>query len=135
MDTLKEALTGVLTREIQTIGIILLILIAVVMLWTMFRNSLKIIWFQKRIRKLIFSLKNNNDIATIQMVEKMIENLLNFYEQFYNVKIDDLFSREVTEKNLTSFKKDIGPWYNLKGAVELYKNNKITLDELFLYLV
>lgn len=135
MDTLKEALTGVLTREIQTIGIILLILIAVVMLWTMFRNSLKIIWFQKRIRKLIFSLKNNNDVTTVLTIEKLIESLLSFYEEFYNVKIDDLFLTSVTEKNLVSFKKDISLWYSLKFAFELYKNNEITLDELFLYLV
>lgn len=135
MDKLREALDGGLTNEIRVVGLVILILIAVIMLWTMFRRPLKIIWFQKRIKKLIFSLKNNNDVVTVLTVEKLIENLLNFYEQFYNVKIDNLFLTDVTDKNLISFKKDISLWYSLKWAIELYKNNEMTMDELFLYLV
>lgn len=135
MDKLREALDGGLTNEIRVVGLVILILIAVIMLWTMFRRPLKIIWFQKRIKKLIFSLKNNNDVVTVITVEKLIENLLSFYEQLYNVKIDNLFLTDVTDKNLISFKKDISLWYSLKWAVVLYKNNEMTLDELFLYLV
>lgn len=135
MDKLREALDGGLTNEIRVVGLVILILIAVIMLWTMFRRPLKIIWFQKRIKKLIFSLKNNNDVVTVLTVEKLIENLLSFYEQLYNVKIDNLFLTDVTDKNLISFKKDISLWYSLKWAVVLYKNNEMTLDELFLYLV
>lgn len=113
----------------------LLLLFALFLMHVAFRNSRKQIRLEKAVRKEVLLLKKKNDYDTLLRVEKVIKELFDFFEQFYSLKILDLYSsNELTDKYQLIAKKDIQPWFNLRQAVIGYRRGKMVIDELLRYL-